>query len=150
MGSNMTRNKGFTIIELMVVISIVSILAVMALSAYSDYATRAKVAEGVGFAASAKTAVTNSYYTLGYVPTDNSAAGMEPPISYASQYVSSVGVNSVPVPGTITIVLSMPILGTDNQLQLVPSIVNEFMTWTCLPASTNGIDLAYVPANCRG
>ncbi len=87
---------------------------------------------------------------MGAAPTDNAAAGMEPPISYASQYVSSIEVNSVPVPGTITIVLSMPILGADNQLQLVPSIVNEFMTWTCLPASTSGIDLAYVPSSCRG
>ena len=60
--------KGFTLIELMIVIAIVGILAAVALPAYQDYTVRAKISEGMARASEAKTAVTEYYSSTGTVP----------------------------------------------------------------------------------
>ncbi|ENW5487671.1 pilin, partial [Neisseria gonorrhoeae] len=69
-----TLQKGFTLIELMIVIAIVGILAAVALPAYQDYTARAQVSEAILLAEGQKSAVTEYYLNNGKWPADNGAA----------------------------------------------------------------------------
>ncbi|HFC3835357.1 TPA: pilin, partial [Neisseria gonorrhoeae] len=71
-----TLQKGFTLIELMIVIAIVGILAAVALPAYQDYTARAQVSEAILLAEGQKSAVTEYYLNNGKWPADNGAAGV--------------------------------------------------------------------------
>ncbi|TDG12165.1 pilin [Seongchinamella unica] len=144
---------GFTVIELMIVVTIVSILAVIAMPAYVEYATRSKVSEAMGFMGEAKTSVSEYFYTNGYEwPTNNSDAGLPDPADYdAYDFVKELMVTVNPVPGTISITLDLPNTPADNkQLQLVPSTSTGEIVWTCRPApAPDGVENKYAPANCR-
>ncbi|HEZ7621278.1 TPA: pilin [Neisseria meningitidis] len=81
-----TLQKGFTLIELMIVIAIVGILAAVALPAYQDYTARAQVSEAILLAEGQKSAVTEYYLNHGEWPANNSSAGVAspPPTSKAN------------------------------------------------------------------
>ena len=144
------HSAGFTIIELMGVLAIVSILAVIALPVYSDYVLRSKVSEGLGFAAAAMTMVSETYYANNILPVDNDAAGLADPNSFGElEHVARIEVSSQPVPGAVTITFSIPNLGSNNRLQLLPQVQDSELLWTCQPAATNGIPPDAVPSNCR-
>ncbi|HFB3006223.1 TPA: pilin, partial [Neisseria gonorrhoeae] len=87
-----TLQKGFTLIELMIVIAIVGILAAVALPAYQDYTARAQVSEAILLAEGQKSAVTEYYLNNGEWPSDNSAAGVASSSSIKGKYVKSVTV----------------------------------------------------------
>ncbi|MEZ5504208.1 MAG: pilin [Halioglobus sp.] len=146
------NNKGFTVIELMAVVAIVSILTVIALAVYSDYVVRSKVAEAMGFAAEARTAVSGYYYTERKMPVSNSQAGLVPPEEYGRfDNIRRIEIVTRPKPGTIEITFRLVGTKADNKLlQLVPSTLNEIVFWTCRPPTVNGIDVNQVPPNCRG
>jgi len=80
--------KGFTLIELMIVVAIIGILAAIALPAYQDYTIRAQVSEGPTLAEGLKTAITEYYASNGAWPTDQTTLGFNNPI--AGSYVSSI------------------------------------------------------------
>ncbi|HGT2221692.1 TPA: pilin, partial [Neisseria gonorrhoeae] len=71
-----TLQKGFTLIELMIVIAIVGILAAVALPAYQDYTARAQVSEAILLAEGQKSAVTEYYLNHGKWPENNDSAGV--------------------------------------------------------------------------
>ncbi|MBH6460182.1 pilin [Neisseria meningitidis] len=71
-----TLQKGFTLIELMIVIAIVGILAAVALPAYQDYTARAQVSEAILLAEGQKSAVTEYYLNHGTWPSNNTSAGV--------------------------------------------------------------------------
>ncbi|CAA0109774.1 Fimbrial protein [Halioglobus japonicus] len=148
----MNNNKGFTLIELMAVVSIVSILAVVSMATYSDYVVRSKVGEGMVFASEAKTSVTDYYYNMQKLPTNNSQAGLPEPESYDQyNFIRKLEVSSTEPFGAITITFKIPGTNADSkELQLIPSTKDGLMTWTCLPPEENGIDNNQVPPNCRG
>ncbi|ENW3363850.1 pilin, partial [Neisseria gonorrhoeae] len=87
-----TLQKGFTLIELMIVIAIVGILAAVALPAYQDYTARAQVSEAILLAEGQKSAVTEYYLNNGKWPEDNTSAGVASASKIKGKYVESVTV----------------------------------------------------------
>ena len=85
--------KGFTLIELMIVVAIIGILAAIAIPAYQDYTIRAQVTEGLNLAGAAKTAVAESFSNAGIAPATRTLAGMSATSTdTAGKYVTSVQV----------------------------------------------------------
>lgn len=133
--------KGFTLIELMIVVAIIGILAAVAIPAYQDYTVRAKISEGIGLAAAAKSAVSEYRISVNDWPADNSTAGIASTIT--SQYVSDVGVDN----STITVsYLSTAGVSTGSTIIFVGTFSNGTVDWTC---SDGDVRNSYRPANCR-
>src|SRR3990167_2806509 len=99
----MKNQKGFTLIELMIVVAIIAILAAIAISQYQDYVIRSQVSEGSSLADGVKTAVGEYYNNRGRWPTSNSSAGLALAGSIKGEYVSSVNIADASV-GTGVIV----------------------------------------------
>ena len=140
--------KGFTLIELMIVVAIVGILAAVAIPAYSDYTARAKVTDGLSLAAGAKTAVTENILSnttsrrSGLSHTNGVINGA------SSANVTSVSVNDTS--GLITVTYNATVTGTAGAtLELEPVASNGAVSWTCSTGSSNGLPANLLPANCR-
>ncbi|ENW2648395.1 pilin, partial [Neisseria gonorrhoeae] len=96
-----TLQKGFTLIELMIVIAIVGILAAVALPAYQDYTARAQVSEAILLAEGQKSAVTEYYLNNGIWPENNDKAGVASSSSIKGKYVKEVKVANGVVTATM-------------------------------------------------
>ena len=139
--------KGFTLIELMIVVAIIGILAAVALPAYQDYTLRAKMSEVVLAASACRTSVTESYQTNNAASLPVAGAwGCEVSGAGASKYVKLVSTNDK---GSIQVTAQ----GTGNAkidtktMILAPVLVSGAITgWLCGPGS---IDPKYLPGSCR-
>jgi type IV pilus assembly protein PilA len=88
-----TLQKGFTLIELMIVVAIIGILAAIAIPAYQDYTIRAQVSEGLNLSAAAKAAIAESFLNRGEAPATRVEAGMSPTATDTQgKYVESIEV----------------------------------------------------------
>ncbi|HGP4570685.1 TPA: pilin [Neisseria meningitidis] len=106
-----TLQKGFTLIELMIVIAIVGILAAVALPAYQDYTARAQVSEAILLAEGQKSAVTEYYLNHGTWPKNNTSAGVASSSTIKGKYVEKVEVKN----GVIT--AEMKSSGVNKEIQ---------------------------------
>ncbi|MBG8579694.1 pilin, partial [Neisseria meningitidis] len=106
-----TLQKGFTLIELMIVIAIVGILAAVALPAYQDYTARAQVSEAILLAEGQKSAVTEYYLNHGEWPANNSSAGVATSSDIKGKYVEKVEVKN----GVVT--AQMASSGVNKEIQ---------------------------------
>jgi type IV pilus assembly protein PilA len=167
--------KGFTLIELMIVVAIIGILAAIAIPAYQDYTIRSQVSEGLTLAGAAKAAVAESFSQTGEAPVNRTVAGMSPNANDTQgKYVTALNVAS----GTITITYgneaNSKITGSGtNTLSLTPYESNDAsVIWRCgnaVDPTTGGsaagllgyngnttatyvaatIDAKYLPKACR-
>jgi type IV pilus assembly protein PilA len=163
--------KGFTLIELMIVVAIIGILAAIAIPAYQDYTVRAKVTEGLNLADAAKTTVAESFQSGGLVPGLSAAAASWNGSFVATKYVSNIQITAAT--GAITIGYNAgqigPLTGA-NTLILTPFIQTAALAatstgnidWACTSAgnktaNAQGLGAAalgtvqtkYVPSNCK-
>lgn len=149
--------KGFTLIELMIVVAIIGILAAIALPAYQDYTTRAKVSEILLSMSQCRTSVTEVFQTGASLPTSPENWGCTTGTSAATQYVAELTIGN---DGVITATAARSGVGSGadgTKISMTPlkqgggaaAAGDNIGKWKCGPAASDGMPIKFLPASCR-
>jgi len=143
-----SMQKGFTLIELMIVVAIIGILAAVALPAYQDYMIRAKVSEAVLAASSARTAISETYSQKGTFNLSQDSMGVQ---TQASKYVASVAYTGSATGGDVTVTTSADTslsaaAGKTLILRAAAGAQSGTVAWSC---GKGTIDAKYLPSSCK-
>ena len=141
-----SMQKGFTLIELMIVVAIIAILAAIAIPAYQNYLIRTQVSEGMSLMGGAKTADMEYFANHGTYPPSNVSAGAPSPSSIVGKYVESVTINNT---GTITAKFgnqANKAIATQTLVLSPFSVDGGSFAWSCTGSS---VDNKYLPSSCR-
>lgn len=132
-----SMQKGFTLIELMIVVAIIGILAAVALPAYQDYTNRAKASEIILAASGARTCITEAVSTNGASNLDACATGF-----VATKYAKSITVNAT---SGVAAVTGDIITAGDTVVTLTPTLSGTAISnWKC-----TGTPTKWMPASCK-
>jgi len=141
----MMNERGFTLIELMIVVAIIAILAAIAISQYQDYVIRAQVAEGASLATASKTAVTEYYNNLGAFASTNASYGLPTMTSITGKFVDQVDSSNGVIVARFGKDANAKILGQSLSFSAVPNAGS--MAWVCNPSGA--LKDVWVPTACR-
>ena len=146
---NIKNTKGFTLIELMIVVAIIAILAAIALPAYQDYTIRSQVSEGSVLADGAKTGFAEYHDNRGKYPPANVSAGLPTAASIIGNYVTSVDVATTA--GRITVTYGLQANANIQGKVLVFSSYSNggSLAWSCGVGAGTNIAAKYLPTKCR-
>jgi len=144
--ADMTKlQRGFTLIELMIVVAIIGVLAAIAISAYQEYTIRAQISEGLTLAAGAKVAVSEYFLERGAWPADNTAAGLADKHDIIGRYTEHIEVEDNVIEIKYGYDAHTAIF--DEKIELTAVTNAGSFGWTC--ASAGVIQPKHLPATCR-
>lgn len=138
----MKTHKGFTLIELMIVIAILGVLAAIAIPVYQDYIGRARVSEGISLASGAKIAVAEFQQANNAFPVDNAEAGLQPAADINGRDVESVAVAG----RDITVTFRPARIPNGGTLVLRATAGPGAITWDCAGGT---LAPRFRPSSCR-
>ena len=138
--------KGFTLIELMIVIAIIGILAALAIPAYQDYTIRAKVGEGLNLMSSAKVAITEVYQDTAAIPTTNDEAFLPAAGTIVGEHVTGVAIGANGVITATFGALGAGVMAGET-ISLTPVLNTGSISFSC--TFSGGLTANQVPPVCR-
>ena len=164
------KQKGFTLIELMIVVAIIGILAAIAIPQYQNYVARAQMSEALTLASGGKVALAEYFNMKGEFPENNTDAGMETNTDIKGKYVTSVTVSRVEAAAAVTsgtlsdeviaqgiLTVHMNETGTHTllkggKMELTGTSSGGSITWVC-SSSTSGTGTPsltkFLPSSCK-
>ncbi len=135
------NQRGFTLIELMIVVTILGIIIATAIPTYFEYATRAKASEGMTMFSASKSSIAEYALSQARFPDNNAEAGLDAPTSYRGSHVESMTVSAG---GVVTVKFDDPSL-LNGTLVFTPTLVGGgSIRWTCTTAIPHNL----VPKQC--
>ena len=135
--------KGFTLIELMIVVAIIGILAAIAIPAYNDYTARAQVSEAISLLGGLKTPVSEFYHDKGAFPASLASLGT---VTDSGKYTGSIAISGLVITAT------MKATGVNSKIQS-KTVQIAFSTttnqWTCTAGAANPLNAEHLPNACK-
>ena len=149
----MRQDKGFTLIELMIVVAIIGILAAIAIPAYQDYIARAQASEAMQLLGGAKAPMAEFFGNMGRWPTEPATVLATTAGKYVAAIYYTPGSPVTPTSQALSITAQYKTLNVSKLLQdrtMVYETANGGRIWTCGSGSGgSAVDVKYLPAACR-